>query len=66
MVRKSTGGRKLFNVQKIMIILKYLTTILRIMQVVRRLITFLQLCVVNLAHDTYAKDLDLRSVSGGF
>ena len=50
MVRKITGtpgGRKLFNVQRIIVILKDLTTILRIMQIVRHLTTFLHLCVVN-------------------
>jgi hypothetical protein len=45
---KAPGMRKLFNVQRIIVILKDLTTILRIMQVVRRLTTFLQLCVVNI------------------
>jgi len=34
---------------RIIVILKYLTTILRIMQVVRHLATFLQRCVVNYA-----------------
>ena len=38
---------KLFNVQRIMIFLKDLTTILKIMRAVRRLTTFVQLCVVN-------------------
>ena len=46
-VRQSTGGRKQFNVQRIIIILKHRTTILRIMQVIRRLATFLHLCVVR-------------------
>ena len=48
MVRKCIEWRKLFNVQRIILILKDLTTILRIMRVVRRLTTFLQLCVVNM------------------
>ena len=44
---KAPWGRKLFNVQRIMIILKDLITILRIKRILLHLTTFLQLCVVN-------------------
>ncbi len=44
--RRGDRGRKLFNVPRIISILKDLTTILRIIKFVRHLTTFLQLWVV--------------------
>jgi hypothetical protein len=47
MVRKSREWRKLFNVPRIIVILKDLITIIRIMRILLLITTFLQMCVVN-------------------
>jgi hypothetical protein len=59
--RRGDRGRKPFNIPRIMSILKDLTTILRIIEFVRHLTTFFELCVVNLFPAVFCNSQTLRS-----